>query len=434
MGLRNSLVLASILWVSIQRMALPEQTDDSVTFNRDVAPLLQQHCQDCHRPGQAAPMSLLTYAEVRPWAKAIQQNVTSRTMPPFHAAGPVGRYVEDLRLTDEQIASIARWVESGAPQGDPKDLPEPRTWNDDTWTGGEPDLVVTMPRVEIRSDAIDDNIDLYSAFVFPEDLWLSGIEVRPSNRRALHHANVFLTTENESVPDSLMIREMKSDLLARPFLLQWLPGRSFEAMPKGQAIRIFAGRRIMLNAHYAPSTERQIEETRIGLYFADVDIDVVQKTMGLLSYGALKPIQPNDGNYRYTFTDTFDSDALVADFHFHMHYRGSSATVVFKRPDGTVISGIEVPRYDFNWQRKYTLAEPIALPKGSVAVVELHWDNTASNPLNPDPSQTVKFGRLTTNEMGSTSIGYYDAESKLASPITVRNGRRVDTPKATPKN
>ncbi len=403
-------------------------TQAGVTFARDIAPLLQGHCQDCHRPGQSTPMSLLTYAETRPWAKSIQQKVAAREMPPFHAAGKIGRYVGDPRLTDAEIASVSRWVESGAPEGDPADLPPPRSWNDAEWTGGEPDLVVTMPRYDIRSDGIDDNVDLYSDYVFPEDLWLRAVEVRPANRSALHHANVFLTFEDETIPPERYSREMKADLIDRPLLVQWLPGRSFETMPHGEAIVARAGRHIMVNSHYAPSTESQWDEMQIGLYFMNGTIDTVSEHIAINAFGFPRPIEPGETEYRLHFRREFDADVTVTAFHFHMHYRGSSARVTFRRPDGVAVAGIDVPRYDFNWQRKYTLSEPISLPKGTVANVRLLWDNSESNLRNPDPTQQVQFGLLTTDEMGAASIWYRDANSKLDPPVAVRDGRRVETP------
>ncbi len=403
---------------------------EPVTFTRDIAPLLQRHCQDCHRPGQSAPMSLLTYAEARPWAKSIEQKVTLREMPPFHATGTIGRYLNDPRLTDAEIATIVAWVKSGAPQGNPDDMPEPRTWATNEWMGGTPDLVVKMPRYNIRSDGIDDNVDTYSEYVFPQDTWLRAVEVRPSNYKTLHHANVFLGLEDEAVPDKFFSHEMKKDLLARPFLAQWLPGHAFEPMPEGQAIQAFAGRRILVNAHYAPITETEFDETQIGLYFANGNIDTVLQHLPINVLSLPAPIEPNDSAYVLTFKREFESDVQITDFHFHMHYRGSSASISFLRPDGVVVPGIEVPRYNFNWQQKYTLAEPLALPKGTQTTIQLHWDNSAANPINPDPTQQVKFGILTTEEMGVASIWYLDPKSKITPPILVKNGLRVDTPQS----
>lgn len=423
---------AALVLMSLVCLAEPIQDSaasaDSVTFTRDIAPLLQSHCQECHRPGQSAPMSLMTYAEVRPWAKAIERNVTLREMPPFHATGAVGRYMNDPRLTDDEIAKFAGWVKAGAPLGDAADLPKPIAWSDDEWLGGKPDLVIKMPRYDIRTDGVDDNVDLYSEYVFPEDLWLRSVELRPSNRPALHHANVFLTFEDEVIPKDLFIHEMKRDLVHRPFVMQWLPGRTFDSMPDGQAIHVFSGRRILLNAHYAPSIEPQFDQTQVALYFADGTIDTFLKQIPIMLVGKQTPIEPYDQDYSKTFRRTFDADVLVTDFHFHMHYRGRSASVSFKQPDGTIVPGIEIPAYNFNWQRKYSLAEPLSLPKGTEATIRLHWDNSAANPQNPDPSKRVEFGLLTTDEMGSASIWYRDPESKLDPPIVVRNGRAVDAP------
>jgi hypothetical protein len=372
-------------------------------------------------------MSLLTYDEARPWAKAIREAVISRKMPPFHAAGPMDRFEDDLRMRDDEIGTIVAWVDQGAPRGDPADLPSPLEWSDETWPMGEPDLVVTMPRVDVRTDGVDDTLIVYGDHVFEEAIWVAGLDVRPSNRPALHHANIFLTHPNEAVPQGLISREMTAPPLGNPFLVQWVPGVEMKRFPDRQGMEIPAGSRFLIHAHYGPTTEAVSDETKIALYLANGTIDVARQSLWLpLVASKTERISPGETDYRKTLINKFESDALITDFRIHMHYRGKSGVLTLTTPDGELLEGLNVPQYDFNWQRVYYLREPLRVPAGTTVELDLAWDNSEANPLNPDPTVPVKFGQKTTDEMGSGAIGYTIPDVKLDPPIIVRDGRRIE--------
>lgn len=394
-----------------------------VTYSKDIAPLLQQHCVSCHRAGQLGPMSLRTYDEVRPWSKAILRQVATRTMPPFPAAGPIGRYVDDPRLTDAEIELVKRWVETGSPKGNPADLPAPRSFPDSDWRLGTPDLVVDLPRIKVRQNNRDDRLVAFSTYVFPEDTWIRAADLLPGNYKALHHANIFVLPPGEDVPEGLVTREeMGTKLLAYQLLLGWLPGLMTQALPDGQAILIPKGSRLFANAHYAPTREEIYDQTSVGLYFADGVIDPdAHKVLGVLI--TKFKIPPHDPNYEYRSTVVFPEKALVTHFNFHMHLRGKATRVIFHYPDGTSEIGIDVPNWDFHWQRQYYLNDPIIVPKGTEAEFVAVWDNSENNPDNPNPNLWIHWGKRTVDEMYGGRVYYSPADTGNETYIRVSHGR-----------
>lgn len=371
-------------------------------------------------------MSLVTYKEVRPWAKSIREQVQTRAMPPFHASGPIGRYEDDPRLDEQEIRTITNWVESGAKFGNAADLAPPREWESSHWRLGEPDMVLKMPKINIRTDGLDENINLYTQHVFTEDLWINGVEIRSSNPKAMHHALLFITKEDDEIPEELMTRKMKTDLLTYPMLQAWLPGMKPHFFNTLTAKLIPKGRRLFMETHYAPSEEPMTDEALIGLHLADGVVDTIETVTGGLFIGP-RTIPPGVPDYRASTTGQFSTDFIVTSFYAHMHLRGKSVKTVFRYPDGRKETVFEVPNYDFYWQRQYHLAEPMRVPKGTVAKYIMTWDNSADNPDNPDPSQAVQWGSRTVDEMGNVTITGI-LPDKMERPIIVKNGREVNRP------
>src|SRR6266404_1208098 len=329
----------------------------SVTFAKDIAPILQMRCEECHRQGGIAPMSLVTYEETRPWARSIREKVIKREMPPFHATGQVGRYVNDPRLTDSEVAAVTKWVDSGAPKGNVKDLPAPHTWKNE-WAHGEPDLVVKVQHpYTLKPSAKDQYVFFFFDYVFPE----------------------------------------------------------------GTAVRIPKGMRLGIQIHYAPSDQERVDQTSVGIYFAD---ELVKKNLRVL-FGDRKDVDipPGDANYSLVAKKTFDTDGVIRFFHVHMHLRGKSYVMRFTYPDGRVETALEVPRYDFNWQRVYTLVEPMRVPKGTSVEFIGTYDNSIANKFNPDPTKVVHWGEKTTDEMMQGRIFWEAADENLN--LTVKKGHVV---------
>ncbi len=386
-----------------------------VTFSRDVAPILQENCQKCHRAGEAAPMSLTTYAESRPWAKAIQQKVSQRIMPPWHADPSIGEWKNERRLTDREIETIVNWVDQGAAEGDPTDMPPPREFPQG-WLMGEPDLVFTIPQEQILPP---DLVDQYRYLTIPmnldEDIWVEAVEVRPGNREVVHHVNVFETSSLRQGSPELAaavlanrdengkVRNMSGEGfgplgegLGR--VGGFLPGAMPEIYGEGQAVRLPKGAALILQMHYHKETgEEARDQTSVGVRIRKSPVQ--QQLLG----GAVD-------NCRFKIPAGADNHEVIAELNVpenvhitamspHMHLRGKSFFVWAEFPDGTKRDILSVPNYDFNWQTTYEPVEPIAIPAGTKLKTRAFYDNSTGNPFNPDATIDVQWGEPTTDEM-----------------------------------
>jgi len=403
----------------------------SITFSRDVAPILQKRCEECHRHGGMAPMPLVTYEEARPWARSIKEKTVKREMPPFHAAGQAGRYVNDPRLTDAEIATIAKWVDAGASRGNPKDMPAPRVWKDD-WVNGEPDLIVKVQHpYTLKPSAKDQYVFFFFDYVFPEDTWIKGVATRPGNARAVHHANTHVVPPGvKAPPEGYVAGDFDPTARGTIMLSGWAPGVDTVILPEGTSVRIPKGMRLGIQVHYAPSDQERVDQTSVGIYFAD---GVVRKNLRVL-FGDRKDVEipAGESNYSLVAKKTFDSDGLIRFFHVHMHLRGKSYAMRFTYPDGRVEMVLEVPRYDFNWQRVYTLVEPMRVPKGTAVEFIGTYDNSAANKFNPDPTKVVHWGEKTTDEMMQGRIFWESVDENLN--LVVKKGHAVPVSESAAKS
>lgn len=392
------------------------------TFTKDIAPILQKRCEGCHHQGGIAPMPLVTFEEARPWARAIKEKVAKREMPPFHAAGQVGRYVNDPRLTDAEITAVTKWVDAGAPKGNIKDMPASRTWKSE-WAHGEPDLVVKVQQpYALNASAKDQYVFFFFDYVFPEDTWIKGVATRPGNPRAVHHANTHVVPPGvKAPPEGFVAGDFDPTARGTIMLSGWAPGVDSVILPEGTAVRIPKGMRLGIQIHYAPSEQERVDQSSVGIYFAD---GVVKKNLRVL-FGDRKDVEipPGEANYSLVAKKTFDSDGVIRFFHVHMHLRGKSYSMRFTYPDGRVETVLEVPRYDFNWQRVYTLVEPMRVQKGTAVEFIGTYDNSAANKFNPDPTKVVHWGEKTTDEMMQGRIFWESADENLN--LVVSKGRAL---------
>ncbi len=395
---------------------------NSITFAKQIAPIFQKRCEECHRAGGMAPMPLATYEQSRPWARAIKEKVASREMPPFHAAGVVGRYQHDPRLTDAEIATITKWVDGGAPRGNPKDLPAPVQWKND-WTFGEPDLIVQPKQAyALKASQQDHYVFFVFDYVFPEDTWIRSIVTRPGNLKAVHHANTHVVPPLfKAPPEGFIAGDFEPSARGTVMVSGWAPGVQPVMLLDGLAIRIPKGMRLGIQIHYAPAEKETVDQTQVGVYFAD---GLIKKHLRVM-FGDRRDlsIPPNDPNYSLTSTRTFDTDAIIHFFHVHMHLRGKSYAMKLTYPDGRQETALEAPRYDFNWQRTYVLAEPMRVPKGTKVDFTGAYDNSPKNRFNPDPARWVKWGEKTTDEMMQGRIFYESVDENLN--VKVKKGRVV---------
>lgn len=399
-----------------------DKAKTNITFTKQVAPILQKRCEECHHTGGAAPMPLATYEDVRPWAKSIREKVVSRQMPPFHATGTVGRYHDDPRLTEEEIATIKDWVDAGAPKGNPKDSPAPIAWKND-WKLGTPDLILKVKNVyQLKANPKDQYVFFVYDHVFAEDTWVSSIATRPGNPKAVHHANTHLVPPSLKAPEEGYFEgDFNPSSRGTIMISGWVPGTNDVRLPAGTAVKIPKGMRFGIQIHYGPNETPTTDQTALGLYFAN---GIVNKNLRMMM-GDRRDllIQPNDPNYALTSKSTFSTDALIRFFHVHMHLRGKSYTFRFTYPDGRVETVFEVPNYDFNWQRSYILKEPMRVPKGTQVEFIGTYDNSKQNKFNPDPSQAIRWGEKTTDEMMQGRLFYESVDEKLN--LRVKQGRVV---------
>lgn len=418
------------LAVVYSSMCLAGQTATPVaaapTFSRDVAPIFYNSCTGCHRPGEIGPMSLLTYEDARPYAKAIGAKVAAGVMPPWHADAPAGTFLNDRRLSAADKATVVRWVEAGAPRGDPKDLPPAPTFSEG-WEIGTPDVVLSMtkPYDVPASGTID-----YQYFEIPthftEDKWVQAIEVRPGARTVVHHILVFAREPGPQNPASRTTawkqipvgppappRQRPEGATDRPqtqgqpvsrgvLVATTAPGTNALVYRPGTAALIRAGSVLTLQVHYTANGEPARDVSSVGFIFAKQPPQQEMKTGAFLN--ARFAIPPGADNHRVPSAIEFTEDSHVWAIFPHTHLRGKSWEYRLTYPDGRTDVVLAVPKYDFNWQTYYQFATPIAAPKGSKLEAVAHYDNSAANRANPDPKAEVRWGEQTWEEMQYSGI------------------------------
>jgi mono/diheme cytochrome c family protein len=399
--------------------AAAESTADATpTWAADVAPIVHRSCASCHRPGEVAPMSLLTYQEARPWAKSIRRAVSERAMPPWHADSSQVAYANDRSLSDAEVATLVRWVDSGAPAGDLETAPAPPTFTEG-WRLGEPDLVFTVKQ-PFRVPVTDEEIP-YQSLVFqadiPEDLYVEAWEIRTDAPRAMHHANLV----RQPVPFEGGVGIAGAVIAGGDYVGSYLPGHNWVRYPEGTAYKLGGGSHLGIQVHYVSIGEEVEDTLQFGVHLASGRVDKLVRVIGT-DYRAIE-IPPGEKHYEIVDEITVLYDLLALSSGIHMHLRGAAYTMEAVRPDGEVALITEVPRYDFNWQSNYVLAEPVPMPEGTKLRVTSVWDNSADNPYNPDPTATVRYGPWTEDEMVNSWAHVVLAQEKLG--LLLEDGRVV---------
>jgi hypothetical protein len=397
-----------------------------VTFYKDVLPVLQKNCQTCHRPGEIAPASFLSYETTRPWAKSIKTAVLTRKMPPWFADPHYGKFANDRSLAEPDIRTLVSWVDAGAPAGDPKDAPKPVDWVQG-WRIGQPDVVISMP-IEYRVPA-SGTID-YQYIVIPtgftEDKYVQMAEARPGNAKLVHHIIAFVREpgsewmkdakpgvpyvpkEPELSPeDQKKQDEAEAKLPGIPFpgdfLVAYAPGTVPETIKPGRAKLIKAGSDIVFQMHYTANGVAGTDISKIGLVFSRTQ--PAERMLTINTANLTFSIPPGAPDTRVNAKMTLQQDATLVNFLPHMHFRGKSFEYRATYPNGQKEVLLNVPNYDFNWQLSYDLAREKKLPKGTVIECEAHFDNSPNNRFNPNPAKEVHYGEQTWEEM---MIGFFD--------------------------
>lgn len=387
-----------------------------VTFYRDVLPILQESCQDCHRPagntnsGMVAPMSLTSYEEARPWAKSIAKLVQAREMPPWFAASEFhGVFEGERSLTEAQIATIVDWARSGAAAGDPADAPPPRRFpSQEGWTLGEPDLVVKLPEPYWVADEVEDIQPSFEVILseeqLPQDRWIHWIEFRPGNPDLVHHGGARVTPLDEN-------GEPYVDPISGGKIIGTAPGDGPDVWPVGYGKLVRKGSKITFGLHYhkepGPGTGGW-DQSMIAIKWHTEPVEHVVRAAGISSRGW--EIPPRHGSWKVGAARTFEEDSMIINMMPHMHTRGAAARYELVYPDGEREVILHVPEYNYNWQLTYTFKEPKLVPAGSRLEVSMWFDNSEENPfLIEPPDRAVGFGGMTVDEMNIGWTEYANA-------------------------
>jgi hypothetical protein len=465
---RSSVVVAFTMLVAVtawsgssvkaeQAAAAPS----SPTFTKDIAPIFYANCTSCHRPGDIAPMSLMTYKDARPWAKAIATKVADGTMPPWHADPKYGSFSNARGLKDAEKHAIATWVAAGAPEGNAADLPAPPKYAAE-WNIGQPDAVLSMQEdypIPATGEIAYQYIEVPANFA--EDRYIQAWEIRPGDRQAVHHIIVSVKPPKEVV-EQQMKRQQQAALQRMfgganaspaanaaprpvppfafaccveipagqsggrplppeqrkdpgpnyrprppgtgPSMGGYVPGGSIREFPEGTAMRLPAGYSFVFQMHYTTYGKASTDRSKIGLKFAKTEPKTILNTMALIN--ASLSIPPRAANHLVENEMTFNRETLLYSLVPHTHVRGSGWHYEATYPDGRKEVILSVPKYDFNWQHEYLFSQPLRLPAGTKLHAKAWYDNSPGNKANPDPSKHVTWGDQTWEEMMYTSITF----------------------------
>ena len=401
------------------------------TFTKDVAPILDKNCVTCHRPGEIAPMSLMSYEEARPWAKSIKSAVALGKMPPWHSEDPRGTFSNDRRLTDQEKQTLIAWVDQGAKQGDPKDLPPVPKFTEG-WEIGKPDVVLSMekPFAVPASGTIN-----YQYFKIPtnfkEDTWVQAIEVRPGARSVVHHILVFCNEPTGTVvppPFASVIPKMGPAFAqggpGSPGVLiaTTAPGTNAMTFPEGTALLIKAGSVLTFQMHYSATGKAAEDVSSVGLILAKHPPQQEMRTTAFMN--PLLTLPPGDPDREVDTAIQFTEDTHLYAIFPHTHLRGKSWSYQLVYPDGHRQELLSVPHYDFNWQTYYVFAKPLAVPKGALLEAVAHYDNSVNNASNPDPKITVHWGEQTWQEMQYTGLTFTVDEKGAGKAAAATSGEQ----------
>jgi hypothetical protein len=408
------------------------------TFTKDVAPILQQNCQNCHRPGQAAPFSLLTYQQARPWAKAIKYAVLEKKMPPWYADPRFGKFANNPSLSQRDITTVKDWVDAGAPMGDEKDMPAPRQFVEG-WSIPKPDVIFELPKpFQVPAAGTLEYQYVIVPTGFTKDTWVSHVEAAPTNHSVVHHIVAYVRVPGSNYfkdmarneffvapPNGKDAPKAAKDDVPNDWLAGYAPGQPPDMFEPGQGKLIPAGSDIVMEIHYVPNGKPTTDQSRVGLVLAKEP--PAERAMTLSAGNSSFKIPPGDPNFPVKASYTIPEDVTLLGLHPHMHMRGKSAEYRIVFEGGRTETLLSVPNYNWHWQLWYNFTEPIKLPKGSKLECTEHFDNSPNNPENPDPTKTVIWGQQTWDEMMVCMFNVtFDAK------ITTRQMLAPERPKPVP--
>ena len=420
-GLGLAALVAIPLLASLSASATTASSGGSAptpTFAKDVAPILYKNCTTCHRPGEIAPMSLLTYEDARPYAKAIRDEVGEGHMPPWHADAPAGTFENERKLTEAEKTTLLAWVAGGAPKGKAKDLP-PTPEYPEGWTIGKPDLVLEMQEdYKIPASGTVNYEYFYIPTNFTEAKYVQAVEVRPGNRKVVHHVLVQYMVKPDMTRTPVLRPNAAWQRLPRPALGEhrpqreegvpsrligtYAPGTNPQIFRTGTALRLEPGGILELQMHYTPNGKPTTDRTKVGLIFSKEPSP--REVRPSAFFNATLVLPPGSPDTSVPGEVEFLQDAIVYGLFPHTHLRGKAWDYKLILPDGTAQQILSVPHYDFNWQTYYMFKEPLQVPKGARIVSTAWYDNSSGNKDNPNSKAEVKWGDQTWEEMQYTGL------------------------------
>lgn len=398
---------------------LPPRGTTSITFNKEIVRILQDNCQKCHHEGDIAPFPLMSYQDAFTHRVQIVTQTSSRTMPPWHVRSTCAAYEDDPSLSDADIQTLSKWVEQGAPEGDPKDLPAPLTFSS-SWKLGEPDEVMTMSQPYTPDFSRG---DIYRCFVLPtgltEDRYVSAVEISPGSRAMVHHIILFVDTGNSA--RDLDAKEPGPGytcfggpgFTAAYNLGGWVPGNAPRPLPDGIGMPLPKNSTVVMQVHYsARSGVVEPDQTTLALHFSKKPVQKRLLTVPVVNTKFTIPAGSADYEVKASIP-FIPFAAHLLEVTPHMHLLGQKMTVTATLPGGEQVCLVDVPDWDFHWQGTYTYKNPIAIPIGSRVDLSASYDNSSDNPANPNnPPKAVSWGENTTDEMCIAFLGYtVDAEN-----------------------
>jgi hypothetical protein len=423
--MRAFLISLGALATAVSLAPLRAADTKAPTFYQDVLPILQNNCQGCHRPGEVAPMSLMSYEEARPWARAIKAKTTAKQMPPWFADPDYGLFANERKLTSHQIETLSAWTDAGAPAGDPKDAPPPKHF-EDGWNM-KPDVVVEMPKpFEVPATGTINYKFIVVKTNFPQDMWVVAAEMRPGNPAVLHHGRVWVRPPNsawlkDAIPGEAYEMETQRNIIGRnsaeegnDILGKFNPGLGAQRFDQqGAAKLVPKGSDLVYELHYTAVGKAASDVTKVGLVLAKEPPKKRYFFHNGPTAGNLA-IPPGDGNAEVVSELTLKEPGRLVYAQPHMHLRGKDFELQVIAPGEetkTVLKG----RFDFEWQIGYELAEPLVLAKGTKLRFITHFDNSRANRFNPDPSKKIVFGPQNWDEMSNCFIGVlFDRDVNVA--------------------
>ena len=408
-----------------------------VTFTKDVARVLQKNCQGCHRPGEAAPFSLLTYEQARPWAKAMKEAVLLKKMPPWFADPHYGKFSNDRSLTQKEIDTIVSWADVGAPQGDANDMPPPVRFVEG-WRIPPPDAVFEMPHdFEIPASGTIEYQYIVVPSGFTEDKWVRFSEARPGNRALVHHIIAFIREPGskwlkDATPGVPFVPPKKKDGEGRDeggqqgdFLAGYAPGTLPVELADGQAKLVKAGSDIVFQMHYTANGKAGKDRSKVGIVFATEPPK--ERVFTLAAGNGEFKIPPGDANYKVDSEFEMGTPVKLIGMLPHMHLRGKDFEYRVVYPTGETETILKVPNYSFSWQLSYYPVKPIVLIKGTKIECTAHYDNSPNNPSNPDATKEVTWGDQSWDEM---MLGFFDVAFDANMPLKNLFPEKKDDKKA----